>query len=80
MIFDILNNTMENNTLINEQNKQESVRMIPVVLFLLVICVFGLCVNGISLYVLTNHYKPSSSRLFFMYLSGVETFRHCSNS
>ena len=65
---------MENKTLIDELNKEETMRMIPVIIFLLVICVFGLCGNGLSLYVFKTHFKPSSSRLFFMYLSGVEIF------
>ena len=74
MIREILDIRMENKTLIYELNNAETVRTIPVIIFLLVIGVLGLCGNGFSLYVFKIHFKPSSSRLFFMYLSGVEIF------
>ena len=65
---------MENRSLIYELNNQEAIRLIPIISCLLIICILGLCGNGLSLYIFTTRFQKSNSRLFFIYLSVVELF------
>ena len=65
---------LNDTSLIHVLNRDETVRLIPIIIYLITVCLFGLCGNGLSLYIFTTDFKRSNSRMFFIYLSSIEIF------
>lgn len=62
----------DNNALLEEANLAEVIRLLPVILFLLLISVTGIPGNGLVCYIYRSKYSMSSSRWFIFFLASVD--------
>ena len=58
--------------IIEELNNEEVVRLIPMIIFLLIIALTGLPGNGLVCYIYRSKYRMSSSRWFIFFLAAVD--------
>lgn len=74
--FDVIRNAMEMPTL-EEMNSAEVERLIPTIVFLLIICVVGIIGNCLVIHVYRTRYKMSNSKCFILCLSAVDLLTCC---